>query len=187
MEKVTCANCGEDNIINAKYCSRCGHALPQITTEVISETVQQPTKEKGNKKKKLISTIVSVIAFGLAYGAVQYFFFGTPSLDKQLNLIASEINKSCPMMIDKETQFDNAVAMPDNVFQYNYTLVNIVKGTVDTVAIRNYIMPLATNNAKTNPEMKYQRDNKITLKYYYMDKNGDYLFSFAVTPKQYAN
>ncbi len=35
--------------------------------------------------------------------------------------IASEINKSCPMMIDKETQFDNALAMPGKVFQYNYT------------------------------------------------------------------
>ena len=61
------------------------------------------------------------------------------------------------MMIDKETQFDNAVAMPDKVFQYNY-ISQYGKGLVDTIAIRNYIIPIATNNAKTNPDMKYQRE-----------------------------
>jgi hypothetical protein len=87
------------------------------------------------------------------------------------------------MMIDKETQFD----MPGKVFQYNYTLVNVVKGTVDTLGIKNYIIPRATSNIKTSPDLKYQRENKISLKYYYKDKNGDYLFSFALTPDQYEN
>lgn len=31
------------------------------------------------------------------------------------------------------------------------------------------------------------RENKISLKYYYKDKNGDYLFSFTLTPDQYEN
>ena len=185
MDKVICTNCGTENSSANKYCSSCGHALPKIKTEVVS--VQQPTVETESKKKKLLGSIVGVIAFGIAYWAVQHFFFGVPNIDTQLNAIASEINKSCPMMIDKETQFDNAVALPDKVFQYNYTLVNMEKGTVDTVAIRNYIIPIATNNVKTNPDMKYQRENKITLKYYYKDKHGDYLFSFVVSPDQYAN
>ena len=38
---------------------------------------------------------------------------------------ASEINKTCPIMVDQYTQLDNALALPDNSFQYNYTLIDI--------------------------------------------------------------
>jgi hypothetical protein len=36
---------------------------------------------------------------------------------------ANELNKSCLMMVDQDTRLDNAVALPENVFQYNYTLI----------------------------------------------------------------
>ena len=88
-------------------------------------------------------------------------------------------------MLDKETRFDNAIVFPGKILQYNYTLVNLTKEMVDTIELRNYIIPVATNNAKTNPDMKYQRDNKVIFKYYYKDMKGNYLFSFAVTPEQY--
>jgi len=187
MDKVTCTNCGTVNSASNKYCTNCGYTLPKPDPEVVAENAQQSAPGKEIKKKNWLSTIVGVAAFLLAYWAVQHFFFGAPTLDTQLNAVASELNKSCPMMIDKETRFDNAVAMPGKVFQYNYTLVNMQKGAVDTVAIKNYIRPIATSNAKTNPEMKYMRENNIILVYYYKDKNSDYLFSFAVMPGEYAN
>ena len=187
MVKVTCANCGTENSSSNKYCTNCGYTLPAVQPEIVSEAIQQPAEVKGSVKKKWISSLAGIVTFLFVYWAVQHFFFSAPVLDTQLNAIASELNKSCPMMIDKETQFDNAVAMPNKVFQYNYTLVNMIKGKVDTVAIRNYIIPIATNNARTNPDMKYQRENNITLRYYYMDKNREYLFSFAITPDQYSN
>jgi hypothetical protein len=187
MEKVICTNCNAENIASSKYCSRCGHTLPQVTIAIPTATVQQSKAGKINKRNNLLGAIVGIIFFSLSYWTVLHFVFGTSSLDKQLNVMAGELNKRCPMMIDKETQLDNAVVMPGNIFQYNYTLVGMEKGNIDTVAIRNYILPLATNNVKTNPEMKYQRDNKITLAYYYRDKNGKYLFSFSVTPERYEN
>jgi hypothetical protein len=61
-------------------------------------------------------------------------------------------------------------------------LKNIERGQIDTDAIKNYIQPVVTNNLKTNPDMKFQRDNKVSLKYYYKNKNGTYLFSLIVKP-----
>ncbi len=187
MSKTTCTNCGNENAATNKFCSRCGYALPKIETEIPTSNFQQHSLESKSKKKNIAGLIVGLISFFLVYWAVQHFIFKAPSFDTQLNALASEINKSCPMMIDQETQFDNAIAMPGKVFQYNYTLVNIVKGTVDTLEIKNYIIPRATRNIKTSPDLKYQRENKIALKYYYKDKNGDYLFSFTLTPDQYEN
>src|SRR3954451_22421489 len=117
MDKVKCSNCGEDNNTNAKYCSKCGHTLPQITTEIKTETVQPSTTEK--KGKKYLGMVVGAIAFGLSYWGVQEIFFKPPSFDKVMMTAASELNKTCPIMVDHDTRLDNAVALPDNAIQYN--------------------------------------------------------------------
>ena len=98
---------------------------------------------------------------------------------------ASEINKSCPIMIDSETRFDNAIVLPSKVFQYNYTLINMEIETVDIDMLKNYLEPNIINFVRTNPDMKPQRDNKVTVNYYYQDKNRNYLFTISVTPEQY--
>jgi len=98
---------------------------------------------------------------------------------------ASEINKSCPMMIDSDTRLDNAISLPSNIFQYNYTLVNMEKETIDIDMLKGYLEPNITNFVRTNPDMKFQREKKVTVNYYYKDKNGNYLFKISVTPEQY--
>ncbi|GBL36100.1 hypothetical protein EMGBS15_16950 [Filimonas sp.] len=47
-----------------------------------------------------------------------------PLVDAELVAAAKELNKSCPMMIDKETRLESAEALPNNEFKYNYTLLN---------------------------------------------------------------
>lgn len=185
MEKVNCTTCGTGNPENYKYCFSCGYELPKITTENLDNTNQQPTREKTNKGKKILSFVVFIIVFGLSYFAVQQLFFKVPSYDKAMMEIASEINKSCPIMVDAETRLDNTVALPKNVFQYNYTLINIEKASVDTVDIRNSLEPTIINYVKTNPQMKTQRDLKTIINYYYKDKEGVFLLIISVTPDKY--
>ncbi len=184
MEKVTCNNCGSENTSKARYCSACGFELP-VRTNTMEETVfeQRPVKQKVNTKT--LVTIVGIIAFALAYMAVQHFFFSSTSIDNGMMKIASEINKSCPIMVDAETRLDNTTGMTNKIFQYNYSLVNMEKATVDTMALRNYLEPVIINLIKTNPQMKYQRDNEWTLNYNYKDKNGVYLFMLSITPDKY--
>ncbi|NOT73759.1 MAG: hypothetical protein HOP08_02440 [Cyclobacteriaceae bacterium] len=143
------------------------------------------TDNKGNSKK-VIGIIVGIAAFALSYFAVQQIFFKKAGLDKALMEAASEINKACPVMIDKDTRLDNAVAMPGNIFQYNYTLINLDKSEVNVDTVKKYIEPGLINGVRTSPEMKGFRDNKVTIAYNYRDKNGVFVIKMDVTPELYA-
>ena len=181
MEKVKCTHCETENPIRNKYCFNCGYELPKIAAE---DPVIQ-TKPKARKRKKPLEIIVFVIVFGLSYFAVQQLFFKVPSLDKAMTKMASEINKTCPMMVDQETRLDNVVTFPKNILQYNYTLIDVEKANADTVAMRKFLEPRIINNVKTNPQMKFQRDHQTTLNYYYRDKEGLFLLLISVTPEKY--
>jgi hypothetical protein len=106
--------------------------------------------------------------------------------DKELSAAASEMNKSCPMMVDKETRLDNAVAMPGKIFQYNYTLINFSKDSVDVKMIQDNLEPTLINGVKTSPDLRSFRDNKVTMDYNYKDKNGVFLLKIQITPEKYA-
>lgn len=136
-------------------------------------------------KKKVIGIIVGAATFLIAYFAVQQVFFKPPTFDKQIMQIASELNKSCPMMVDAETQLDNAVALSDNTFQYNYTLVSMERANVDVSELENYLKPIILNNIKTNPDLKTFRDNDVIMAYNYKDRNGEHLFKLTFKPENY--
>ena len=141
--------------------------------------------EQTENKKMNFKTLAGIIVGIVAMVLVQQFFFKSPSFDKQMMQVASELNKTCPVMVDAETRLDNTVSLPDKIFTYNYTLVNQVKDSLNVEGLKNYLTPLVTNNIKTNPAMKFYRDNKITLSYYYKDKQGVFLLNIDVTPDKY--
>jgi hypothetical protein len=145
--------------------------------------MEQQTGKKKMTAQKIVGVIVGVTTMIL----VQQFFFKTPSYNEAMIQAASEINKSCPIMIDQETRLDNAIALPENVFQYNYSLVNMEKATTDIAQLENYLRPALINTVKTNPDMKINRENKTTMGYYYKDKNGEFLFKILITPDLYEN
>jgi len=180
---IKCNECGGNNIDNLKYCRWCGYELPKPKIEEIQVPIQKSKKKVDNKK--LIGTIVGAIAFIIAYFLFQQLFFNPPKLDKALMKVASEINESCPIMLDSETRLDNSIALPPKILQYNYTLINMEKEEIDIISLINYLEPNITNNIRTSPDMKFLRDNKVTFNYYYKDKNWNYLFTITVKPEQY--
>jgi hypothetical protein len=185
MEKINCEHCGADNKTNIKYCTSCGYELPKVIIDEISEPIQQQRAARKFNMPKMLGIIVGALAFALSYYAVQQLFFKTPSYDKEMMAIASELNKTCPVMVDAETRFDNAVALPVNIFQYNYTLINYEKAGLDTLTIKNNFEPTVINFVRTTPQMKYQRDHRTTINYLYRDKFGEYVFLISVTPDKY--
>jgi hypothetical protein len=108
----------------------------------------EQTDDKGTRKK-IIGTIAGIVAFGLAYFGAQQLF-KTPSFDKAMMEAASELNKTCPIMVDQDTRLDNALAFPDNIFQYNHTLVNLDKSELNVDTVKKYLEPELINNVKTN-------------------------------------
>lgn len=141
--------------------------------------------ENQKNNKKTVGTIVGLAVGLIVYFLVKQFVFAPPSFDKVMMQAASEINESCPIMVDQDTRLDNAIALPENVLQYNYTLVNWVKDSVDLKAFEDYMQPMILNNVKTNPDLKIYRDNKTTMAYNYKDMNGEFITKISITADQY--
>ena len=141
--------------------------------------------EQSKDKKKQIGTAIGFAIGILGVVIIQQLFFKPSSFDKVMMNAASELNKTCPIMVDQETRLDNAVALPGNILQYNYTLVHMVKDSINLQDMQNYLTPVIINNVKTNPDLKIYRDHKTTMAYYYKDKNGAFVFKITVTPEQY--
>ncbi|KAA5536117.1 zinc ribbon domain-containing protein [Taibaiella lutea] len=187
MIEKKCPNCQTNNISNARYCSGCGYELPKIEQEIPNDSKVNvlPSASKSEKTKKRMALIFGII--GAAFGSfvAQHYFFDNSSFDKKMMQVASEINKTCPIMVDQFTRLDNTLSLPNNTFQYNYTIVGVAKSEVNIDTVKKYIEPTLLNNVKTSPDMKIFRDNKMTLVYNYRDKNGEHVWKFSVTPEMY--
>ena len=135
------------------------------------------------------------VLFGIIFGVAMVVLFQqyiipdlfTPSIDTQLNHLASEMNKNCPMMVDSQTRMDNTMAGSDKSIIYNYTLINYAKDQVDLKFFNNKLRPKILNNIKTNPQMNYLKNRDVTFVYNYNDKNGIFIISLKITPKEYKN
>ncbi|MGE5457041.1 MAG: hypothetical protein ACM3RX_01665 [Methanococcaceae archaeon] len=136
-------------------------------------------------KKKSVQTIIGLVVGLAVMVLVQQLMFKAPGFDKTMMKVASELNKTCPFMVDSETQLDNAIALPDNVFQYNYTLINTSKDSIDIQVFENIMKPMLIKNIGSTPELKTFRDNKVTMVYSYKDKNGNFLSKISVTYDDY--
>jgi hypothetical protein len=113
----------------------------------------------------------------------QYFF--NPSIDKQLTGFANEFNKTCPMIVNEHTTLKNVVALPDKTIQYNYMLIEMTKAEVKIDTLKKYLFPSILQTVKTDPSMKLFRDNKVTIKYNYADKNGVFVTEYIIKPNMY--
>jgi len=135
----------------------------------------------------LLKKTVGILAiFGLVY-IVYFLFVRKASFDDNLKEIALELNKTCPKMIDKETRLDNALAIKGNIFQYNYTLLNILKDSMDIELYKASVEPSIVNNVITNPDLETFRKNKITLIYNFKDEQNNHITRIIVGPKKYKN
>ncbi len=212
MHYLKCNNCGHLNEVKSEYlvfCAICNKKLDNryaewikhnsdksfedykqliCTTEKSDVPKEMPKSRKMKGLKYWIGFTVALAIFsaiGQIGGEKLAGLFRKPAFDKALAETASEINKSCPIMIDNATRLDNVIALPDDVFQYNYTLISMTKDSINIDDFKEYLEPKITNFVKTNPDMQTMRDNKVTVNYYYQDKAGVYLFTISVKPGQY--
>jgi hypothetical protein len=181
--KKNCSNCQAENDINSKYCSVCGFQLPITDSGNLKPEVEDLKAKKPKRKFDIKTFIGFIIGFIIMFFVTQSLF--KPSIDKQLAEFANEFNKTCPMNIDEYTTLKNVVALPNKTIQYNYVLVGMAKADVKIDTVKKYIFPGILQNVKSNPGMKLFRDNKVTLNYYYSDKNGEYVTQYIVKPEMY--
>jgi len=141
---------------------------------------------KGNSKKT-IRIIIGAAIFIIACFVVQYFLFRPPSFDEVMRQSAIESGKNCPILVSQQMKLDKVVAMPDNVFSYDYTLLNFEKSQVNEDTLKKYVEPCIINEVKTNPDMKNLRESRVTFAYSFMDKNGELVLKLLITPDNYVH
>ncbi len=107
--------------------------------------------------------------------------------EQYLSQAVSEVNRRCPMMVDQETRLDNAIALPGNEFQYNYTLINTSSNSIDVSTVESLMRPTLLNMIKTTPELKVFRDYRTTMSYSYKDRSGLFLFKLSFRAEEYLN
>lgn len=99
---------------------------------------------------------------------------------------ARQVNEASPLIVDSETRLDGAEILPNNTFQYNYTLVNVTKAEIDTLNAKRQLEPDLIHVIRTNVGAQVFRDHKATVVYRYHDKNDAYVFNVTVTPEMYS-
>ncbi|MDU1904753.1 MAG: hypothetical protein E6772_08220 [Dysgonomonas sp.] len=186
MEKKICERCSIENTYNANYCAGCGYSLSQAPTKENTNPITIPDLREKNDSYKPLKTIVGVIVGILVAAGVQKILFQAPSFDKVMVEISNEINKTCPIIVDAETRLDNTSFLLGKTLQYNYTLLSAEAEFIDTLEFKKIMEPQILNATSTSPQMKYFRDNKVSLNYLYKDMHGEYICIIFIKPEQYA-
>jgi len=120
----------------------------------------------------------------IALGTV-IFPFCSGSVDNQLKKIAEEANKTTPRLLDQWTRLDSCQALTDKNIRYFHTVSDVVIS--DTTLFKSNLKPQIISVVKTSPDMKFFRENDVTMQYQYNDQAGKYIFSLVITPGDYKN
>jgi hypothetical protein len=106
-----------------------------------------------------------------------------PRSQEFLDKIAADINRSVPVMIDKETELMPAAGAPGMLI-YNYRLVNYSVAQVDyskfSAGAKERIKWGVCNRPETRDDFLKKG---VTLRYSYFDKDKRHIATVDVTPK----
>jgi len=105
--------------------------------------------------------------------------------EERLKVFVAKVNKKCPTLLDSETQFDGIDLKEGNIIRYKYTLVNVFSENVDKNQFYRDLWPGILSDIKISSEMKNLRDKRMTVEYYYQDKDQKPIYTFKITPEDY--
>jgi hypothetical protein len=131
-----------------------------------------------------IGILAAIVGGTIGREAVHSLFAREPDVTSQvfLNKVASEINRSLPMSLDKETDLMNVLGL-EAMIVYNYRLVNAEASQIDSAALVNELKPTVSKAACSTPQTREDFLKKgITMRYTYSDKDRVHIASFDVTP-----
>ena len=168
------------------FCNSLHRMSWQDGNEKARSAAQSQSRQSGAKRwAPVLTAVIAVIGAVVGSRLASGLFNSGTGIDKQMMQAASEINKTCPIMVDKDTRLDATVGGINKSFAYNYTLVNLAAGQINVDKLRDYLRPRIVNNARTSNDMKVFRENGVTLIYRYHDKEGKELLEITVTPEDY--
>jgi hypothetical protein len=142
-------------------------------------------EEKERKKKLLIRKIVQIVIVVILISVTQYYFVKDKSAGKELTALVTKYDTACPIMISNDIRMEGVHSLPNNIVQYDFTLVHIQKENTDVNALKTEVEKEIMASSKTNPSLEAFRDNNSTVIYNYKDRNQQNLFDVRLTPEMY--
>ena len=148
-----------------------------------SKPIHMRNKETDSRLHKTIfhASVILIVGLFILAGCKNEVPLEDPILKE-----AKRINYKCPMMVDQITRMDSArVLLPDSIFQFCYTLVDQQMGSIDVVGLMRFLEPKLTLYAQDHASMTVQRQHRLTLSFFYRDKNGNLVNEFIIKPEEY--
>ena len=135
--------------------------------------------------KKLILLLLFIPLVSCDFNLNKANSYSNIDFDAMLRITAEKINERCPMMVDKNTRMDNVAALSNKTVLYNYTMINNLVDDFTDEYFENEFGPILINQVKTNPGLSSWRENNVTFKYHYSDKDGVSIKQYTITPEMY--
>lgn len=114
--------------------------------------------------------------------------YGQNSFNTEIQDIANDTNRQLPTMVDNATRLENVSIHTGKVYQYNFTLVNVVKGNFDNYNFKKNQKPKLVSGVRQMSKktgFDFFANNNVTFSYSYKDKNGNFLLNILVKPSDY--
>ncbi|WP_330443708.1 hypothetical protein [Flavobacterium sp. C4GT6] len=136
-----------------------------------------------NQEKKKNKTAAFVAVFMGSFVAVLAANMFRDNPEKKLADMVTEINKECPVKVDRITTLDSTVFEKDPLsIEYYYTL-DVANNKVNLKEAKNRLEVNAQKGIDTDNSMEAFRKHNVELNYNYNDREGNKLFDFSIKHK----
>jgi hypothetical protein len=140
------------------------------------------------KRKSVLEIVLTAVALIIGSAAGWYSTgyvlqnWRSESIDEKLAQACSNLSKTLPKMIDKDTRLDSVSTGADRIWHYHYTLINAHADQLDSTKFSNILKPGILEFYRTNPDLESFRDNGVTCDYEYFDVGGNHITDIEVGP-----
>jgi len=121
-------------------------------------------------------------------GGLVYLGTTMKSPDAAIRIAVAGANLMTPKMIDEDTRFDGAQALPGGTAQFNFTVLSASADTTDSEALRNSyqgeIREAIKKSLCSSDDMKELRDMDATFKYRYSNKDGGLIALISISSSE---
>lgn len=107
------------------------------------------------------------------------------SLNRELEKMADNLNKSAPVQLDEHTVFLRAEVTADNVFRYCYKIINTNAPQSLMEAVEAQTKTNIREAFRMNPDLRLFTVNDVNIDYVYTDSAGQPIKTIHITPKDY--
>jgi|LFRM01.2.fsa_nt_gb hypothetical protein len=107
------------------------------------------------------------------------------AINKKLAEMALNLNESAPVMLNDFTRFDNAAVTDDNVFQYNYTVLNTQNPDSLIKEVESSLIENIKQEFNTNPQLLFFKENNVSIEYVYNDENRQVIRRIQIDSSNY--